>query len=60
LTLSELQRSDLLGLLKDIGGADVPVGVLSARREVLDNKQGSCSHCGHRKYGVSTFDGTNL
>lgn len=50
LTLSASERSELVRALQDIAESDAPAGVLVARREMLDNKQGSCPHCGHTEY----------
>jgi transposase-like protein len=50
LTLSATERSVLLHELQGMAGGEAPAGALGARREMLDNKQGSCPHCGHTKY----------
>lgn len=49
-TLSVAQRSDLVRELGNMVGAETTEGILVARREMLNNKQGSCPRCGHTKY----------
>lgn len=50
LTLSVTERSELVRELQDMVGAKATEGILEVRREMLDNKQGACPHCGHTKY----------
>ena len=50
LSLPHEEQFTLINELRDLANlSDKPKSKLS-RREILDNKQGSCPHCGHLKY----------
>lgn len=50
LTLSPNKRSKFLLELEGLLEADNPCGASGQRKKLLDNKLGSCPHCGHDKY----------
>lgn len=50
LTLSPTKRSELILELQDMMETGAPSNASQIRRELLNNKQGTCPHCGHAKY----------
>lgn len=56
LTLSQKEQDTLITELRNISKASGSAQCKLSRREMLNNKQGSCPHCGHPKYVKLGFD----
>jgi len=50
LSLSRGEQKVLLRELNDLSDRKGTISAIVSRREILDNKQGHCPHCGHPKY----------
>jgi transposase-like protein len=56
LTLPQDEQNALIEELKDFSKTSLSAKCKLSRREILNNKQGSCPHCGHFKYVKLGFD----
>lgn len=56
LTLPQVEQDAFIDELMDISKASSSAQCKLSRREMLNNKQGSCPHCGHPKYVKLGFD----
>lgn len=56
LTLPQVERNVLIEELKDLSKSTSSTKCKLSRREMLNNKQGTCPHCGHAKYVKLGFD----
>jgi len=56
LTLRQDEQNSLIAELKDLSQTFASTKCKLSRREMLNNKQGSCPHCGHTKYVKLGFD----
>lgn len=56
LSLPQEEQDALITELRDVSKASAPAKCKLSRREMLNNKQGSCPHCGHPKYVKLGFD----
>jgi len=56
MTLPQDEQNMLIAELKDLSNTFASVKCKLSRREMLNNKQGSCPHCGHPKYVKLGFD----
>ncbi len=45
-----LPLGDWQGLLMEVGDTETGMEAQASRRHQLDNRMGSCQHCGHGKY----------